>query len=109
VLLHEALRGDAPRRLVLGLPSELSDQGAGPCSYFEGLSWGDIARAVPCPTLVASDAELAGCAARAEAAILTAGARDVQPEARAAHTSEAARPYLALTLGHGVGAALVVS
>jgi hypothetical protein len=107
-LLHEAMRGDAPRRLVLGLPSELSDQGAGPCSYFERLSWDEIARAVPCPTLVVSDAELAGCAARAEAPILTAGGRGAQPPATAA-TSEAARPYLALTLGHGVGAALVVS
>lgn len=93
-VLHEVLRGMVPERLVLGLPSELNADGAGPCSYFEALSWDELQAHVPCDTVVVSDAELAGCAARQEGA---AGAS----------CENAAHPCLALTLGHGVGAALV--
>ena len=86
-VLRDALWGVTVPHLVLGLPSELSAEGAGACSYFDALSWKHLATEVPCDTQVFSDAELA------------AGAVD-----RDAMTA----PCLALTFGHGVGAALVL-
>ena len=100
-LLREALGATVPDgafgrgfRLVLGLPAELSEAGAGACSYFGALAFEELARQLPrdLPAWVTTDAELAGLAARAE----TSSSADLVDG-----------PLLALTLGHGVGAAMV--
>lgn len=121
-LLREALAAceEAPDQLVLGLPCQIFAENAGPCSYFDALSWDELATVLPCATTVFSDAELAGLAARRDVAAMPA--RDdaplcpqepvtgglPPPDVSGTPVFAApVPPVLALTLGHGVGAALV--
>jgi hypothetical protein len=88
-LLAAALADEAPQSLVLAVPCEIFADALGPCSYFSRFSLADLSALVPCRTLLANDADLAAASALAV----------VEPTKY---------PMLVLTLGYGVGAALVL-
>lgn len=88
-LLAATVADESPSSLVLALPCEIFADALGPCSYFGGLALSTLSALLPCPTLVANDADLAAAS--------TIEARGASRET-----------MLVLTLGHGVGGALVV-
>lgn len=88
-LLAAALEDLEPAALVLAVPCEIGDDALGACTYFDQLEFGELQRLVPCPTLVASDAELAAASVKQDVPLLKG-------------------PTLVLTLGYGVGAALLL-
>lgn len=90
--LGEIVRAQGPLDAwLVGLPCEIDGAHGRACSYFDALDLADLAALCQAPLAVTSDAELA-----AHSAILGWSTRDEPPSG------------LVLTLGHGLGAALVL-